>query len=106
MREWKASGLSCAEFSKRERINPRTLSWWAWRLRADGEVDRKPSRKTKRPKQRPRRAKRAELSFVEVTAAVADDRIEIEVGDVKVRVPRDFDAKALWRVFEVMGRRG
>jgi hypothetical protein len=34
-----------------------------------------------------------------------DDRIEIEVGDARVRVGDDFDPKTLARVLEVLGAR-
>jgi hypothetical protein len=30
--------LPAAAFAARERINPRTLTYWRWRLRADGTV--------------------------------------------------------------------
>jgi hypothetical protein len=33
---WTSSGLTAAAFAARERINPRTLTYWRWRLRADG----------------------------------------------------------------------
>jgi hypothetical protein len=108
VRRWKASGLTCKEFSKRERIKPRTLSWWAWRLRSDGEsVDRKPSGKKKRRAKQPEHApKSAELAFVELMPVASDERIEIEVGDVTVRVPKDFDVETLVRIFAAMERRG
>ncbi len=33
---WTSSELTAAAFAARERINPRTLTYWRWRLRADG----------------------------------------------------------------------
>ena len=33
---WTSSGLTAAAFAARERINPRTLTYWRWRLRTDG----------------------------------------------------------------------
>lgn len=31
---WERSGLTRAQFAARERINPRTLSFWKWKLRS------------------------------------------------------------------------
>ena len=45
------------------------------------------------------------VEFIEVVAARADDRIEIEIGDAVVRVPRDVDATQLARVLEVLAAR-
>ena len=33
---WERSGLTRAQFAARERIKPRTLSFWKWKLRAAG----------------------------------------------------------------------
>jgi transposase-like protein len=33
---WTGSGLTAAAFARREGVNPRTLAYWRWRLRADG----------------------------------------------------------------------
>lgn len=35
---WRDSGLPAAAFAARERINPRTLTYWRWRLRTDRTV--------------------------------------------------------------------
>ncbi len=108
MRRWKASGLTCQETAKRERLSKHTLAWWAWRLRADGEsVDRKPSPKKKRRAKQPEHEREpAELAFVELMPVASDDRVELEVGDVKLRVPKDFDVETLVRIFAAMERRG
>lgn len=34
IRRWTSSGLSRAEFATRTGVDPRTLSWWRWRLGA------------------------------------------------------------------------
>lgn len=77
-------------------------------MRSDGEsVDRKPSGKKKRRAKQPEHApKSAELAFVELMPVASDERIEIEVGDVTVRVPKDFDVETLVRIFAAMERRG
>lgn len=36
IRSWGRSGLSRAEFAARLGVDPATLSWWRWRLGADG----------------------------------------------------------------------
>jgi hypothetical protein len=30
---WRRSGLNATTFNRRERCNPRTLTYWRWRLR-------------------------------------------------------------------------
>jgi len=37
--EWRASGLSTAEFCGRRGLVPSTFCWWRWRLSQDGEVE-------------------------------------------------------------------
>jgi hypothetical protein len=32
VRRWHASGVDAATFARRERCNPRTLTYWRWRL--------------------------------------------------------------------------
>jgi len=36
IRRWGRSGLSRAEFAARLGVDPATLTWWRWRLGADG----------------------------------------------------------------------
>lgn len=55
---WTSSGLSATAFAARERINPRTLMYWRWRLRS--------APATKLPAPRPTTA-----SFVEVVVPSA-----------------------------------
>lgn len=36
---WRQSGESARSFGTKRGISPRTLSWWAWRLRQDAAVE-------------------------------------------------------------------
>jgi len=75
-------------------LNPSTLSYWKWRLRA---------KRSATPRRGPAKGAArtvSPLSFVEVTKAVAAaEPFEIELGSgVRVRVPGSFDAEALSRL--------
>jgi hypothetical protein len=52
---WRQSGLSATTFARRERCNPRTLTYWRWRL---GTTAAGPARRPPAPP----------VSFVEVVA--------------------------------------
>lgn len=54
VRRWQASGLDAATFARREHCNPRTLTYWRWRL---GKAPSVPVRREPRA-----------VSFVEVVA--------------------------------------
>jgi hypothetical protein len=97
VREWKVSGLTAREFSKRKGLNPQTLSWWKWRLGA--EVS---SRKPAVPKP-PKRAALVPVQVVAVDSRVsAETPVEVVLGEVVVRVRRGFDAGTLARVLDVV----
>lgn len=103
---WKASGLSCTEFAEKLGVKPRTLSWWAWKLGAEASATKPAKRKPAKPKKRSAAKRQVEpLEFIEVVAARADDRIEIEFGGALVRVPCEVDATQLARVLEVLAAR-
>lgn len=101
---WKASGLSAKEFSAESGINWRSLSWWKWRL-AGGEVKRK--RRSAPEATSPALAKSlAPLSFVEVTASVAREPLEVVLPSaLRVRVPAGFDDATLVRLLDVLEKR-
>jgi len=88
------SGLSGAEFGRRAGVAAGTLAWWRWKFRSEG-VPLRP------------RAKRA-LPFVEITPAPADpglrsrEPLELQVADVTLRVPDDFEERTLTRVLQVL----
>jgi len=94
---WTESGLPATAFAARERINPRTLTYWRWRLRTDGAAAL-PS---------PRRAK----PFLEVVVpklpreALAGLEIVLPAG-YRVRVGEAVVADTLRTVLDVLEVRG
>lgn len=99
VQDWLASGLSCRAFAARSGVHVATLSWWKRKLESEGQ-DLSIQKTQPHP------------AFVEVTSAIpivdhsaSDERIEIEVGNVKVRLPCDFPESTLSRVFDVLEAR-
>lgn len=100
---WRASGQSRGDYCAAQGLSRKTFGWWAWRL------DRE-----RRPAETGGQAGRflpVEIAGIapateepDVASAV-DDRIEIALPDgVAVRVGAGFDAAALQRVLQVLGR--
>lgn len=91
------SDLTTAEFAAALGINPRTLTYWKWRL---GKEERLETERNGR--------KKPKAMFVEVTAGApapvgGAPPIEIVLdGRIVVRVPRDFDAEVLRRVVALL----
>lgn len=109
---WKDSGLVCAEFCSEIDVNPRTLLYWAWRLRKDGvastgkakPVEPRQKALPKAPAPRKRSSKVAEATFMELVTAPAapvPDAIEIVVRSVTVRVPQTAAADIVRRAFDL-----
>jgi hypothetical protein len=86
--EWKASGLTAADFARRHKVVEGSLKWWSWKLGA--------ARRKRAP---------SPLTFVEMTAPVRAEALELVVGAIEVRVPPDFDDAALARLLDVIERR-
>jgi hypothetical protein len=63
---WRRSGLGATTFARREGCNPRTLTYWRWRLR-----------KTAAPAARPTPA--PAVSFVEVVTAPSAGPVDVPV---------------------------
>ncbi|HEU5073939.1 MAG TPA: hypothetical protein VFU02_07195 [Polyangiaceae bacterium] len=108
MERWRDSGLTSAEFAAEIDINPRTLTYWAWRVRKDGKQRQPEVRQAlpETPKATPQR-KRTEKSpqppsFVELVSASPTDSqpLEIVVRSVTVRVPQTAAAELVKRAFE------
>ncbi len=94
IRRWQASGLSAAEFGRRHGIPAGTLGWWRWKLRSEGA---------------PLRRRRKRLpAFVEIPAVpvqpapASREQLELELADVTLRIPADFDEQTLGRVLGVL----
>lgn len=89
---WHRSGLSASAFADREDINPRSLTWWAWKLRQDGAV----AEEAKRPAFVP-------LEVVPGPAAAPTERLEVVLpGGARLSVPAQFDPAALAQVIAVL----
>lgn len=114
---WRDSGLTATEFAAEVGVNPRTLSYWKWRLgskrgRSLGSTTAK--RGSKKTSSRRTRSKKTAalavrpLSFVEVTkatSALSSEPFEVElVSGERVRIPSSFDATSLSRLLDVLGR--
>jgi hypothetical protein len=116
--EWRAriaacerSGLTQREFAARNGLNAGTLSWWKWRLRADGaignEAEPAPSKATAEGMADEDDDGGTEvLEFVELAPVQrgeeSDHRLEVVVGAASVLVPNGFDANTLRRVLDVL----
>ncbi len=78
---WRASGLTGRAFAARERVNRRTLSFWAWKLGSEH---------------------RAPAAFIEVEPPSSrhdQGCIEIVVRDsLRIRVSGEFDPAVLRRI--------
>ena len=113
MREWKASGLTTAEFAGREGLKPRTLTWWAWKLKSEGEsLTEAPSAKGHDEQTEPA------LEFVELepvtdsttdpaglTGPAGPSGLELKIRDITVCVPDHFKSTTLERVLDVLETR-
>lgn len=86
--QWKASGLTAAEFARRHKLVAGSLKWWSWQLGAAR-----------------RKGAMSPLTFVEMTTAVQREAIELVVGAIQIRVPAGFDEAALAKVLDVIERR-
>ena len=105
---WKDSGLSAKEFAAETGLNAHSLSWWRWRL-AGGEPTRSSRKRTRSSKRAVEITKAAAtpLSFVEMTAAVVRESLEVVLPSaLRVRVPVGFDDATLARLLDVLERRG
>jgi transposase-like protein len=109
VQRWKDSGLTAREFAAETGLNPRTLSYWRWRLGRQQLKDEPAEKTEQRPTAVQKREAPSDISFVELKAprAGSRERIEVVVGDrYTVRVADDFEAETLRRVLDVVeGRR-
>ena len=93
VRAWRRSGLTATEFGSREKIDPRQLRWWAWRIAKDESLSP------------------ASISFVELPIALAhektSDTLELTWPDGRVlRFPVHMGRVALRAILDtVEGRR-
>jgi hypothetical protein len=86
--QWAASGLTAAQYGEKAGVNPRTLTYWKWRLGRERGEGASP--------------KGAVATLVEFRAP-EDTRMELILsGGRRVRVPTSFDAPALRRLIDVL----
>jgi hypothetical protein len=86
--QWKASGLTAAQYGDRAGVNPGTLSYWKWCL----------GRETRACVT----SEAALATFVEVRTP-EDSRLELELaGGRRLRVPASFDPAILRRLVDVL----
>ncbi len=92
VRAWRSSGDTAADYSGRAGLNPRTLSWWAWKLG---------------PEAKPAVTTEPKTSFVEFAPLelASSGSFELELGSVVVRVPFEFEADALERLLDTLEAR-
>jgi hypothetical protein len=105
VRGWVASGLPCREYASSLGINPRTLSWWRWKLERDGEdVCSSPPHVG-----RSLRPTFVELDQPQPVGWEISDRpglsIELVVGETIVRLPDGFEGESLARVLDALEAR-
>jgi len=114
---WKDSGLTAAEFAAEIGVSVHSLSWWKWRLSAEGKaVDRAhaggetpslPEAKAT-PPTTPRkrsRKKSSSMTFIEVPPPTHSSAIEVILaGGHRVRVPIGFDAPTFERLLSILER--
>jgi hypothetical protein len=90
--QWRRSGQTRETFCARRDLNPRRMEWWEKRLADASSL-----------------GSEAETpAFIEVSAqgeVIATDRLELEVGRVRVRIPASFDERVLARVLAVLEAR-
>jgi transposase len=94
--QWKQSGLTAREFAQQAGLNAGTLCYWKWRLSRAPVQSSSPRAARKR---RVRKPKLIELAPV----MLSDDRVELELSNGhRLRVPAQFDARALARLISIV----
>ncbi len=103
----KESGLSVVAFAAEIGVNSKSLGWWRKRLaspRPSGPPKRALARLREEPTAQPTSVR--PLNFVEVTAAIESDGLEVVLPtSVRIRVRRGFDSPTLTRLLDVLDSR-
>lgn len=101
--QWKASGLTAAEYAAGKGYAPATLMWWSSRLNTQavgGELSAVDDRHSSRIPLARVVVRRELASGAE---QLAETPIAVELGGVRVVVRRGFDPEALRHVLELVG---
>jgi transposase len=93
--EWRASGLTAAEFAAGRDFAPATLSWWAWRLGSGALPER-------RAADGPRPAGFIRVVTARPVPAVDESPLVVEIGVARVRVARGVDRDVFETVVAVL----
>jgi transposase-like protein len=100
---WADSGLTSKEFAAELGINPRSLVFWKWQLKRDGQVGSLAREQTRKV---PRRRSVAKLPLVELRPSLSETRIELELGaGRRLKIPAGFDVESLRRLLSVLEAR-
>ena len=95
---WQRSGLSAKDFAARHGLRAKTLTWWRWKLGRGRKSSALTVRKSAAPL--------GPLTFVEMTSPASREPFELVLArDVRVRVPVNFEERALVRLLDVLERR-
>ena len=104
---WKDSGKSASQFAAEIGVRTRTLSWWKWRLASTTAASPPKRALVRRPAAPVTKAPPiSPLTFVEMSAVVEHDRLEVVLpSSVRVRVRPGFDGATLARLLDVLEAR-
>lgn len=107
---WKESGLRTAEFASEIGVNPRTLTYWKWRLKKEASARSNGvggATLITEPKAKPRKRRSQTVRFVEVTEPRKNEwHIEIILADsTTLRVHGEVDEESLCRVLSALRAR-
>jgi transposase len=102
---WGRSGLTAEQFAAQEGVNPRTLTFWRWKLRRESPAVR--------AREEQREQADADIGFVELVSATmredgGDPASPFEVvvaGGYRVRIAPSFEGGALGRLLDVLEAR-
>ena len=103
---WKDSGLTAAQFASEIGVKAGTLKWWSWQLHAktaSSAPKRALAKRSAEPLAKAATATITPLTFVEMTAAIETDRLEVVLpSSVRIRVRPGFDSGTLGRLLDVL----
>ena len=100
---WADSGLTSKEFAAELGINPRSLVFWKWQLKRDGQGS---STLREQPRKMPQRRRVTKVPLVELRPAISETRIELELGaGRRLRIPVGFDVDSLRQLLSVLETR-
>jgi transposase len=95
---WQRSGLTAAEFGRREGFDGKQLSWWKW------ELSRNATRERRTVDNNGSQTQALEVVAVHVVPSTqpTSGNIEVLVGEYLVRIPKGFDKATLAGVLDVL----